>query len=213
MTSFQSSELTELPMVKNGQLFAQRVHSACTAHGTPPMYCALPVAPETNSNSKSPWGGGGGGCARAEITRLRRMQNDLNVSFTVIKRRLTWDVGFMFCGPPRPCYVYSPCLVQRDEQHEWQLSGCVCGGGGGGGGGFRTRNDMCCTTQLYGLSDSGGEDGMDRTGLEECFSWGRVSREAEGRVSMRGGTQGPVRRFLECVVVPGQTLWAVQNKF
>ena len=28
MTSFQSSELTELPVVENGQLFAQRVHSA-----------------------------------------------------------------------------------------------------------------------------------------------------------------------------------------
>ena len=38
MTSFQSSELTELPVVENGQLFAQRVHSARTAHGTPPVY-------------------------------------------------------------------------------------------------------------------------------------------------------------------------------
>ena len=28
MTSFQSSELTELPVVENGQLFAQRPHSA-----------------------------------------------------------------------------------------------------------------------------------------------------------------------------------------
>ena len=37
MTSFQSSELTELPVVENGQLFAQRAHSARTAHGTPPM--------------------------------------------------------------------------------------------------------------------------------------------------------------------------------
>ena len=37
MTSFQSSELTELPVVENGQLFAQRAHSARTAHGTPPQ--------------------------------------------------------------------------------------------------------------------------------------------------------------------------------
>ena len=37
MTSFQSSELTELPVVENSQLFAQRAHSARTAHGTPPM--------------------------------------------------------------------------------------------------------------------------------------------------------------------------------
>ena len=37
MTSFQASELTELPVVGNGQLFAQRVHSARTAHGTPPQ--------------------------------------------------------------------------------------------------------------------------------------------------------------------------------
>ena len=39
MTSFQSSELTELPVVENSQLFAQRaqrVHSARKAHGTPP---------------------------------------------------------------------------------------------------------------------------------------------------------------------------------
>ena len=28
MTSFQSSELTELPVVENGQLFAQRAHNA-----------------------------------------------------------------------------------------------------------------------------------------------------------------------------------------
>ena len=31
MTSFLSSELTELPVVENSQLFAQRAHSACTA--------------------------------------------------------------------------------------------------------------------------------------------------------------------------------------
>ena len=31
MTSFQSSELTELPVVENSQLFAQRAHSACIA--------------------------------------------------------------------------------------------------------------------------------------------------------------------------------------
>ena len=37
MMSFQSSELTELPVVENSQLFAQRVHSARTAHGTPPL--------------------------------------------------------------------------------------------------------------------------------------------------------------------------------
>ena len=42
MTSFQSSELTELPVVENGQLFAQRVHSARTAHGTPPVRAKLP---------------------------------------------------------------------------------------------------------------------------------------------------------------------------
>ena len=36
MTSFQSSELTELPVVENSQLFAQRAHSTCTAAGTPP---------------------------------------------------------------------------------------------------------------------------------------------------------------------------------
>ena len=31
VTSFQSSELTELPVVENSQLFAQRGHSAGTA--------------------------------------------------------------------------------------------------------------------------------------------------------------------------------------
>ena len=36
MASFQSSELTKLPVVENSQLFAQRVHSTRTAHGTPP---------------------------------------------------------------------------------------------------------------------------------------------------------------------------------
>ena len=33
MTSFQSSELTELPVVENGQLFAQRVHKSSVARG------------------------------------------------------------------------------------------------------------------------------------------------------------------------------------
>ena len=37
MTSFQSSELTELPVVENSQLFAQRAHSARYA----PSYRAL----------------------------------------------------------------------------------------------------------------------------------------------------------------------------
>ena len=31
MTSFQSSELTEVPVVENSQLFAQRANSTCTA--------------------------------------------------------------------------------------------------------------------------------------------------------------------------------------
>ena len=42
MTSFQSSELTELPVVENSQLFAKRAHSACTAHGTPPVLVRCP---------------------------------------------------------------------------------------------------------------------------------------------------------------------------
>ena len=32
MMSFQSSELTELLLVENSQPYAQRAHSACTAH-------------------------------------------------------------------------------------------------------------------------------------------------------------------------------------
>ena len=40
---FQPSELTELPVVENSQLFAQRAHSACTAHGTPPLRGAFLV--------------------------------------------------------------------------------------------------------------------------------------------------------------------------
>ena len=36
MTSFQSSELTELPVVENSQLFAQRAHSAQYAPIRPP---------------------------------------------------------------------------------------------------------------------------------------------------------------------------------
>ena len=49
MTSFQSSELTELPVVENSQLFAQRVHSACTAHGTPPQ-SSLPEQPQSQAS-------------------------------------------------------------------------------------------------------------------------------------------------------------------
>ena len=40
MTSFQSSELTELPVVENNQLFAQRVHSARYAPYDTTVVCA-----------------------------------------------------------------------------------------------------------------------------------------------------------------------------
>ena len=39
MTSFQSSELTELPVVENSQLFAQRVHSARCGKVQPEHLC------------------------------------------------------------------------------------------------------------------------------------------------------------------------------
>ena len=43
MTSFQSSELTELPVVENSQLFAQRAHSARYA----PINCIHSVVSAT----------------------------------------------------------------------------------------------------------------------------------------------------------------------
>ena len=47
MTSFQSSELTELPVVENSQLFAQRAHSARYAPFCPydkgPMTTAMQI--------------------------------------------------------------------------------------------------------------------------------------------------------------------------
>ena len=54
MTSFQSSELTELPVVEDSQLFAQRVHSARTAHGTPPHTqdaCSLKCFPSFHNST------------------------------------------------------------------------------------------------------------------------------------------------------------------
>ena len=63
MTSFQSSELTELPVVENSQLFAQRVHSARCA----PLVATSPL-PSRGSptlhigvqNQKWPTSGHGG---------------------------------------------------------------------------------------------------------------------------------------------------------
>ena len=63
MTSFQSSELTELPVVENSQLFAQRVHSARyapllhRAHTAPALWelfvvkhrCTIPRCTHPNS--------------------------------------------------------------------------------------------------------------------------------------------------------------------
>ena len=57
MTSFQSSELTELPVVENSQLFAQRAHSARYA----PLCSSVEVACR-------PKGVGGGG--EFEITSV-----------------------------------------------------------------------------------------------------------------------------------------------
>ena len=45
MTSFQSSELTELPVVENSQLFAQRAHSARYA----PYICYKKISPVTGT--------------------------------------------------------------------------------------------------------------------------------------------------------------------
>ena len=44
MTSFQSSGLTELPVVENSQLFAQRVHSARYAPFPRQTYCPTQCA-------------------------------------------------------------------------------------------------------------------------------------------------------------------------
>ena len=41
MTSFQSSELTELPVVENSQLFAQRAHSARYAPFAVDLFCSF----------------------------------------------------------------------------------------------------------------------------------------------------------------------------
>ena len=88
MTSFQSSELTELPLVENSQLFAQRAHSARYAPFVPKKHQKTPNSyKKTNprvfsikkthrvtkvtrkppkSSNKKPWGAvgtiwGGGG--------------------------------------------------------------------------------------------------------------------------------------------------------
>ena len=53
MTSFQSSELTELQVVENSQLFAQRAHSACTAHGTPPQRVAAASTPHGAAQTRT----------------------------------------------------------------------------------------------------------------------------------------------------------------
>ena len=49
MTSFQSPGLTELPVVENSQLFAQRVHRARYApkQEKPPLPCLEPCQPRT----------------------------------------------------------------------------------------------------------------------------------------------------------------------
>ena len=52
MTSFQSSELTELPVVENSQLFAQRAHSARYA-----PYVTSPQAPSASNNHHPRYGG------------------------------------------------------------------------------------------------------------------------------------------------------------
>ena len=49
MTSFQSSELTKLPVVENSQLFAQRTHSA--------WYAPVEATPEEQIGAEE--GGGG----------------------------------------------------------------------------------------------------------------------------------------------------------
>ena len=53
MTSFQPSELTEPPVVENSQLFAQRVHSARAAHGTPPSWASSILTSGMGGNAQA----------------------------------------------------------------------------------------------------------------------------------------------------------------
>ena len=57
MTSFQSSELTELPAVENGQLFAQRAHSARYAPIDNSSHCSSASPREArNASGRLPGG-------------------------------------------------------------------------------------------------------------------------------------------------------------
>ena len=81
MTSFQSSELTELPVVENSQLFAQRAHSACTAHGTPPLTHDTIFLPALRHRAAGGVRGGGGIlvqrlAARARVTLRGHAEHD-----------------------------------------------------------------------------------------------------------------------------------------
>ena len=57
MTSFQSSELTELPVVENSQLFAQRARSACTARAQRTVRPLTPALTPHTRTRPAPAGG------------------------------------------------------------------------------------------------------------------------------------------------------------
>ena len=63
MTSFQCSELTELPAEENSHLFAQRAHDACTVHGTTPVPLTIIAC---RSDQQLSWTG----CQNAELLRV-----------------------------------------------------------------------------------------------------------------------------------------------
>ena len=102
MTSFQPSELTELPVVENSQLFAQRAHSACTAHGTPPHKVQRPCH---RSNV---------GCQRAtRTTRCRRRS-------AVPAQSQHPSVGMGACG-----HAHTRARAQRETGREGGREGGI----------------------------------------------------------------------------------------
>ena len=135
MTSFQSSELTEVPVVENSQLFAQRVHSARTARGTPPLPARSKPHGEMDTTGQT--------CVSSHATHIRvgpaccRENNDV------------CDKGALMHAQPPPCQVLRRAQIlslaiifgfkPRRDRVEDRL--CVVTGGrlrlrlqGGGGG-------------------------------------------------------------------------------
>ena len=134
MTSFQSSELTELPVVENSQLFDQRAHSARYA---PLLQQQAPTTTTTTSATQTTSAGKGNPANEAGAFHWAGMRRHI---------LMVTDFAFLHCV--KRLYLSAPiCLHERRHKHQATSASARIAHeqhGTGMTGGVRASPTDCC---------------------------------------------------------------------